>query len=210
MGHEPRRWRAGADHARKLRGRSSGPRTGSLGPDAVVSAGTPAEIERQVLYWFDPVGGLAPFTVDRFPIYIWDRGAGQHIYGFPAHSGPPGGVKVAFYHGGGTQRCTADTLDRRVGPGEVAAMRQALDPCIPDVGAGTFLRAVTCMYTLTPDSHFVIGLHPHHPEVVVASPCSGHGFKFASVVGEILAELAILGSTRHAIDLFTPTRFLNS
>jgi sarcosine oxidase len=63
------------------------------------------------------------------------------------------------------------------------------------------------MYTLTPDHHFVISTHPAHPNVVIASPCSGHGYKFASVVGEILADLATLGATRHPIDLFTPRRF---
>ena len=86
-------------------------------------------------------------------------------------------------------------------------MRAALAPCLPLLGAGPLVQAVTCMYTLTPDHHFVIGAHPDHPQVLLASPCSGHGFKFASVVGEILADLAIAGSTSHPIELFAPTRF---
>ena len=86
-------------------------------------------------------------------------------------------------------------------------MRAALEPCLPTLASGTLTQTVTCMYTLTSDHHFVIGLHPDHPQVVIASPCSGHGYKFASVVGEILADLALDGTTRHPIDLFSPTRF---
>jgi sarcosine oxidase len=72
------------------------------------------------------------------------------------------------------------------------------------------VESVSCKYTLTSDRHFVIDLHPEHPQVVVASPCSGHGYKFASVIGEILADLAIDGATRHSIGLFDPRRFRDS
>ena len=164
----------------------------------------PLEIERQVLYWFDPTGGTAPFAPERFPIYIWDRGAGVQFYGFPADEI---GVKVAFFRTGGGARCTADSVERVVRPEEVSAMRAALAGCLPSLSEGALLETVTCMYTLTPDHHFVIGLHPDHSEVVLASPCSGHGYKFAAVVGEILADLAIDGTTRRPIDLFSPPRF---
>ncbi|MDO8680340.1 MAG: N-methyl-L-tryptophan oxidase [Acidobacteriota bacterium] len=171
----------------------------------------PLEIERQVLYWFAPPGGTAPFAPERFPIYIWDRGEGVQFYGFPAEAPhkevPYDRVKVAFFRTGGGARCTADTIDRVVHPDEVGAMRDALAPCIPLLSAGNLVETVTCMYTLTPDHHFVIGPHPNHPQVVIASPCSGHGYKFATVVGEILADLAIDGTTRHPIDLFSPRRF---
>ena len=162
------------------------------------------EIERQVLYWFAPPGGTAPFAAERFPIYIWDRGDGVQFYGFPADER---GVKVAFFRTGTAARCAADTIDRAVHPDEIHAMRAALAPCLPELAAGALVETVTCMYTLTPDHHFVIGIHPHHPEVVIASPCSGHGYKFATVVGEILADLAIDGTTAHPIDLFSPNRF---
>jgi len=69
------------------------------------------------------------------------------------------------------------------------------------------VATAACRYTLTPDHHFVIGLHPDHEPVVIASPCSGHGYKFAGVVGEIMADLAINGATRHQIALFSPARF---
>ena len=73
--------------------------------------------------------------------------------------------------------------------------------------AGSFLRAKACMYTSTPDEHFVIGRHPRHPQVLVACGFSGHGFKFAPVIGEILADLATTGATAHPIGLFDPCRF---
>jgi sarcosine oxidase len=150
----------------------------------------PLEVEPQQLHWFDPRGGPEPFQPDRFPIYIWDLGNGIQFYGFPADD--EGRVKVAFF--------------RSKVKGE-DAMRAALAPCIPGLAGGTLLETVSCKYTLTPDHHFVIGHHPDHASVVIASPCSGHGYKFASVIGETLADLAIDGSTRHPIGLFAPSRF---
>jgi sarcosine oxidase len=150
----------------------------------------PLEVEPQQLHWFVPGGGPAPFMPDRFPIYIWDLGDGVQFYGFPADDG--GRVKVAFF--------------RSKVKGE-AAMRDALRPCIPALADGALMESVSCKYTLTPDHHFVIGHHPDHANVVIASPCSGHGYKFASAIGEILADLAIDGATGHDITLFSPSRF---
>ena len=150
----------------------------------------PLEVEPQQLHWFDPRGGAEPFHANRFPIYIWDLGNGIQFYGFPADD--EGRVKVAFF------RSRVKGED---------AMRAALAPCIPGLAGGTLIETVSCKYTLTPDHHFVIGLHPNHANVVIASPCSGHGYKFASVIGEVLGDLAIDGSTRHPIGLFAPSRF---
>lgn len=150
----------------------------------------PLEVEPQQLHWFEPAGGGAPFAPDRFPIYIWEIGGGVQFYGFPADD--DGRVKVAFF--------------RSHVKGE-AAMRAALTPRIPALSNGVLVDTVACKYTLTPDQHFVIGTHPEFENVTIASPCSGHGYKFASVVGEILADLAIDGATRHPIDLFSPRRF---
>ena len=150
----------------------------------------PLAVEPQQLHWIDPIGGAAPFAADRFPIFIWDLGDGVQFYGFPADG--QGRVKVAFF------RSTVKGED---------AMREALAPCLPSLAGGAFVHTVHCRYTLTPDRHFVIGHHPDHSNVVLASPCSGHGYKFASVIGEILADLAIDGATRHPIGLFAPERF---
>jgi sarcosine oxidase len=150
----------------------------------------PLEVEPQVLYWFDPLGGAAPFAPDRFPIYIWDLGDGVQFYGFPADDQQR--VKVAFFRSPNTDE---------------PSMRASLAPCLPALASGRIVDSVSCKYTLTPDHHFVIGTHPSHQQVVIASPCSGHGYKFASVIGEILADLAIDGATRHPVGLFSPTRF---
>jgi sarcosine oxidase len=150
----------------------------------------PLDVEPQQLHWFAPAGGAAQFAADRFPIYIWDIGEGIQFYGFPA--GEDGRVKVAFFR----SRVTGET-----------AMRNALRPCIPALAEGSLIETVDCKYTLTPDQHFVIGHHVDFDNVVLASPCSGHGYKFASVIGEILADLAIDGATRHPIGLFGPARF---
>ena len=164
----------------------------------------PLEVEPQMLYWFEPAGGPAPFAPDRFPIYIWDLGhpttqsprrgdlggGGVQFYGFPADDEQR--VKVAFFR--------SAQIDER-------SMRAALEPCMPALARGRLVDSVSCKYTLTPDRHFVIGAHPAYPKVVVASPCSGHGYKFASVIGEILADLATSGDTRHPIHLFAPSRF---
>jgi sarcosine oxidase len=166
---------------------------GSWAQEVFQIEGLPLEVEPQQLHWFEPGGGGAPFLPDRFPIYIWDLGNGIQFYGFPADAG--GRVKVAFF--------------RSKVKGE-AALRDALRPCIPALANGALVETVSCKYTLTPDHHFVIGPHPECANVVIASPCSGHGYKFASVIGEILSDLAIDGATRHRIDLFSPLRFRGS
>ena len=100
-------------------------------------------------------------------------------------------------------------IDRTVHPEEVEAMRAFVAPRIPDL-PGTLLQTVTCMYTNTPDEHFVIARHPGHEQVVVACGFSGHGFKFVPVVGEIVADLVSEGTTAHPIGLFDPGRFAGS
>lgn len=166
--------------------------------------GLPLTVERQVLYWFEPLGGRAPFAPGHFPIYVWEEDPQTMIYGFPAQDGPPGGVKVAFFYRGSLT--DPDLVDREVHPDEIAAMRASLVRFVPSLD-GPLLATATCLYTLTPDQHFIIAAHPEHPQITLASPCSGHGYKFASVIGEILADLAITGSTRHPISLFGLDRF---
>jgi sarcosine oxidase len=176
---------------------------GAWAPVLLADLGVPFTVERQVQYWFAPSGGVEPFLPDRHPIYVWERD-GRQFYGFPALGGPEDGVKVAFFRGGRT--CTPETIDRTVHASEVAEIREFVGHPMPSL-PGTFLRAATCMYTNTPDEHFVIATHPAHPQVVVACGFSGHGFKFVPVVGEILADLALDGRTDHPIGLFDPLRF---
>jgi sarcosine oxidase len=149
----------------------------------------PLEVEPQMLYWFAPAGGASAFAADRFPIYIWDRGGGVQFYGFPADHAQR--VKVAFFR--------SPKIDE-------TSLRGVLEPCIPALARGELVDAVSCKYTLTPDHHFVVDHHPEHRQVVIASPCSGHGYKFATVIGEMLADLATDGD-RAPLSLFAVNRF---
>ncbi|UCM88830.1 N-methyl-L-tryptophan oxidase [Streptomyces marincola] len=176
---------------------------GAWAPRQLADLGVPFTVERQIMYWFEPEGGTAPFEPDRHPVYVWEAPEGTQIYGFPALDGPGGGAKVAFFRQG--IPCTPETIDRTVHPEEVAEMAAFAGARLPAL-PGRLLRAVTCMYTTTPDEHFVIAPHPAHAAVTVACGFSGHGFKFVPVVGEILADLALTGSTPHPIELFSPGR----
>ena len=173
---------------------------GAWAPRLLADLGVPLVVERQVMHWLTPVGDIAPF--ERLPVYICGDGPRQ-IYGFPAIDGPSGGVKVSFFRAGGV--CTPETIDRTVRPDEVAELRARAVEVFPAL-AGPPLDARTCMYTTTPDEHFVIGRHPRYDSVVLACGFSGHGFKFVPVVGEILADLALDGRTAHPIALFDPQR----
>ncbi|MFJ8545869.1 N-methyl-L-tryptophan oxidase [Streptomyces sp. NPDC093586] len=177
---------------------------GAWAPRLLTDVGVPFDVERQVMYWFQPRDGIEPFHSRHHPVYIWEDAAGVQIYGFPAIDGPRLGAKVAFFRKGDVT--TPETIDRTVHDHEVAAMAAHLEGCVPDL-PGTFLKAATCMYTNTPDEHFVIARHPAHPDsTTVACGFSGHGFKFVPVVGEILADLALAGATEHPIGLFDPAR----
>jgi sarcosine oxidase len=172
---------------------------GAWMPQLLAGLDVELTVTRQVLCWFDPPGSIDPFRPDRFPIYIWELDAERTFYGFPHQDGPPGGVKVAFFHR--DERADPDHLDRVAPPADVAILRGVLEEKVP-ASAGVLLDAMVCMYTLTRDHHFLIDAHPTLPNVTIASPCSGHGFKFTPVIGEILADLALDGKTAHPIDLF--------
>jgi sarcosine oxidase len=178
---------------------------GAWAPELLADLGLPLVVERQVQHWFQPVGGMRPFLPERHPIYIHEAPDRTQIYGFPAVDGPDGGAKVAFFRRGSVVADPAN-LDREVHPDEVADMTAYLAGVLPTL-PGRFLRGDPCMYTTTTDEHFVIARHPEHESVVVACGFSGHGFKFVPVVGEILADLAVDGTTRHPIALFDPHRF---
>ena len=176
---------------------------GAWAPTLLADLRIPLTVERQIMYWFQPEGGIGPFRPERHPIYIREDSAGTQVYGFPAIDGPDGGAKIAFFRGG--RVCTPESIDREVHPEEVQDMRIHLRTVLPSL-PGRLIQAVTCMYTNTPDQHFVIGTHPEHAQVSIAAGFSGHGFKFVPVVGEVLADLATTGSTRQPIGLFDPQR----
>ena len=164
----------------------------------------PMRVERRVQHYWGPAdpSGYGP---DRFPVWIWSYAEGLAAYGLAAVDGR---VKAAMHFGG-------EVVDPSVGaeparPDEVEAMRRWFDGRMPGLAEAAWLGATPCLYTLTPDEHFVIGPHPDHARVAVACGFSGHGFKFVPVVGEILADLVIAGSTRYDIALFDPARFASA
>ena len=166
--------------------------------------GLPLRVERHTTHWLAPSGDGAARRLERLPVYLWEYEAGSELYGFPLLPDAPG-AKVAFFHHG--RVADADGLDRVVTAGEADELRHQLSDRIPDL-AGPWLSGVACMYTMTPDRHFVIGPTPGtEGRVVMACGFSGHGFKFAPVVGEILADLATTGHTPWDISLFDPLRF---
>lgn len=157
--------------------------------------------ERQVLGWFQPKKP-ALFTPDVFPVSNLLTEFG-HYYQFPSWGIP--GFKIGLYHHL-QEHGHADELSREPTPADEEALRVAIRKLFPEADGPT-LRLAACMFTNTPDEHFVIDTLPGHPEIVVASPCSGHGFKFASVIGEVLAELATTGTSRQDLSLFAFDRF---
>jgi sarcosine oxidase len=167
-----------------------------------VLAQFPITVERAVMYWLDPVGGVATFEDQ--PVFIEENASGIQLYGIPAIDGPRGGVKVAFARKG--IPCTPETIDRVVHAQEIGELTARVKELLPTL-AGGCLRTATCMYSNTPDRHFVVARYPQCPDVTVACGFSGHGFKFVPVVGEILADLVIDRATRHPISLFDPRRF---
>jgi sarcosine oxidase len=166
----------------------------------------PLRVTRQVMAWIQPTMGVEPFLPERFPVFLCeDPEGGFPGYGFPAMDGPGGGIKAAIH--GSEVVCTPETVDREIHETDLRRIIDRLKVRMPAL-EGEVVLAKTCLYTMTPDEHFVIGKHPGFASCLVACGFSGHGFKFASVVGEILADLAISGSTAHPIGLFSPGRFV--
>lgn len=164
-------------------------------------------VMRQVLFWFDVDRPIERFEPKNFPIFIWElQGNSQGIYGFPAIDGPGGGIKIASEQY--ESITTADTMNRDVTQEEISSMyEQFVAPYFPDVSKRC-VKAVSCLYTVTPDSHFVIDVHPRHSSIILASPCSGHGFKHSAAIGEVLAQLAIDGKSTIDISRFGLARLL--
>lgn len=158
-------------------------------------------VERQVMHWFRPEEPISDFHPPRQPVFIWEDLSGDQIYGFPAkpHASD---VKIAFFRR--RLACDPDNLDRAIHSAEIDEITRYLSNRLPRLK--THVRATACMYTLSPDGHFVIGIDPEYDQVTLAAGFSGHGFKFAPTVGEIVADLAMNGTTKYDIELFQPTR----
>jgi sarcosine oxidase len=163
------------------------------------------KVYRQVLYWFDVEAQYEAFAPDKFPIFIWELpGKAGGVYGFPAIDGPTGGFKVSteqYVH-----TTTPKTVSREVTAAEIETMRRGLvGPYIKGVGA-TCVKAVTCLYTVTKDFGFVIDRHPKHDRIIIASPCSGHGFKHSAALGEAISDLGVGAPSRFDLGPFALAR----
>jgi sarcosine oxidase len=158
-------------------------------------------LNRMVLCWYEPKQPEL-FAPGALPVFAID-GEDDLVYGFPDFAGL--GFKCASHFGSG-RLASADAARQDAGPADEARTRRFLEKYLP-AAAGRLKAMKTCIYTMTPDEDFIIDLLPSDPRIVVASPCSGHGFKFASVIGEILADLSTEGATRHDISRFRMNRF---
>lgn len=158
----------------------------------------PLRVHRVVQLWFAADDAMA--MESGMPCFAFDVG-GRFFYGFPRL--PRGGAPAAKIceHAPGTLIDVQHLaeVDRQLHPEDVSAVADTIRAYLPAVDAQPVHHKV-CLYTMTPDEDFVVDRHPHHANVQLAAGFSGHGFKFSSVIGEILADLALQGQTRHPID----------
>ena len=159
----------------------------------------PITVLRKVVWWFD-VDDPTKFAIGRFPIFITDSSFGS-IYGFPTYGIP--GIKAANHAGG--EVTTADSVDRAVHEDEASDVLAFAGAALPSVTPRVLGNAV-CLYSMTPDRDFVVDRHPEHANVIVAAGFSGHGFKFAPVIGDLLTDLA-LDPLAKPMPRFAITRF---
>ena len=181
---------------------TAGAWNGELLPDLVL----PLSIERQAVFWLEPKADASDYDLARFPIYAYEYRGGNICYGFPRL---PRGVKASVMHDGETV-LDPDHVDRTVKEFEVDKLRAALRPILPGLAKAPVRESDVCLFTNTPDHDFVIDFHPFSPQVLISNPCSGHGFKFASAIGEIQAELLVEGKTKFDLSPFRLDRWVAS
>lgn len=171
---------------------------GPWAPSLLAELALPLRVHRVVLYWFE-----APAAFDGAPCFAFDDAEG-FFYGFPPLPGSRE-IKVAE-HAPGTLLAQPEDARREVTFADAEKVHAFVARHLEGV-RGPFTRAKTCLYTMTPDEHFVVDRHPRHRNVSIAAGFSGHGFKFAPVIGETLAELATDGRTRHPVGFLRADRF---
>ena len=163
----------------------------------------PIKIERQVLFWFSPRKNPDKFKSINMPNSGWDLDNGLSFYTMPNLENR--GFKVAMHHNG--EFVDPDTLIRESNDSDLKMVRGFLEEYIPD-GNGELIDSKVCMYTDTPDQDFLIDSHPDDENIIICSPCSGHGFKFTPAIGEICSSLIINNSTKFDLDKFSLERLI--
>lgn len=161
----------------------------------------PLAVTRQPAFWFAPPADRAAFEPGRFPVWICEDLPGRFTYGFPVLEDR---VKLARHLEG--ERVDPDRVRRETEVAEEQAVLAATRRFLPGLDGPARSRSV-CLYTCTPDGHFIVDRHPAHPQVTVVSACTGHGFKFASAMGEVLADLALGQDPGFDLSLFRLSRF---
>jgi sarcosine oxidase len=160
----------------------------------------PLEIERQLSHWFEPSSHSDDrYRATRCPIGLWETG--DDVFATLPDEGH--GVKCGMHHAGSST--SPDRVNRTVSVAENDAARSLLQRVMPGAG-GRLLESRVCLYTNTPDRHFIIDWLPGE-RVLLLSPCSGHGFKFASAIGEIVSQLVLEGRSWLDLEPFSLSRF---
>ena len=175
---------------------------GAWAPQLLAGLGIPMEVRRKPLFWLKTRSGAHRMD-SGCPCFFYERPEGQ-FYGFPEMAAGEG-IKLACHTGGETIADPAQ-VDRRLDEPDLEKVRQFAGEWLPEVGVD-LLRHETCLYTMSPDEHFIVDRLPGHRNVVFAAGLSGHGFKFASVLGEILSDLIVEGETNLPADFLGLTRF---
>jgi sarcosine oxidase len=155
----------------------------------------PLMVERQVLFWFEAAEHPERFHPDSCPIFLFEYEHDRYMYGFPDLGD---GIKIALHHEG---EPTQPEGIEQARPHELEAIRVLVRRFLP-AADGALRDTAVCLYTNTPDYHFLIDSHPQWPNVLITSPCSGHGFKFSSAIGEILADQITGSRSRFDLSLF--------
>jgi sarcosine oxidase len=176
---------------------------GAWTKELVKDLNLPLTVERQVAFWLEPDESTVSYDSREFPIFAYEFTPGILCYGFPRL---PRGVKASIMHAGELTDSPGE-VKRSVDDDEVEPLRAALRPVLPGLARAPVRETSVCLFTNTPDHDFIVDFHPEHPQVLISSPCSGHGFKFASALGEIHADLLENGSTKLDISAFRIDRF---
>lgn len=161
---------------------------------------------QQTMFWFDVEKAIAPFMIGNFPVFYWATRTINGIYGFPAISGLLGGVKIATEQY--VVEADPDNALQPITQPEIDAMYETcVRPYINGLSRRC-IKAARCFYTVTPDFGFVIDRYPECENVLIASPCSGHGFKHSAAIGEVLRDIATTGESKIDVSSFSLKRFL--
>ena len=175
--------------------------SGAGNPSLLGELQLPMKVVRKVVGWFETKGD--EFSAPRFPGFVITKGTTDY-YGFPDAEG--GGLKIGRHDGGQEVKWGEEIEPFGSYAQDEGELRVALDRYMPKA-SGRLLRGSTCLYTVTPDEHFIVDQHLHHPFVWIAAGFSGHGFKFVSSLGEGLSQLLMNGKSDIDLVRFRANRF---